>query len=90
MEVSEGRLQLGNAQSSLVQARAAIHAFDVDSVTRYADEGLAISSEAWSRGDRALRELRDRRLGLAVSVALILALVAGLVMKIRYSERATQ
>jgi hypothetical protein len=85
---SEGQFQLGNAQSSRVQARAAIHAFSVDSVARHADEGQEITVEAWGRGSRALRELRIRRIGLAVSVGLILALVAGIVMKIRQTEAA--
>lgn len=86
MEVSNAQFELGGAQNALVQARAAVHAFVIDSVRAHVDEGLRITAEAHDRGRRALRELQFRRTGLGVSVAIILVLIAGLVFKIRHVE----
>jgi hypothetical protein len=71
----------------LVKTRASIHAFSVDAVKKEAAPGLAISQKAYARGIRALDELQFRRKGLAVSVVIILAVVVGLVLKIREIER---
>jgi hypothetical protein len=49
--------------------------------------GLEISDKARARGIRALDEIQFRRKGLAVSVLIILALIVGLVLKIRQMER---
>jgi hypothetical protein len=87
MEVSQAQFELVGARNALVQARAAIHSFDVDSVTRYAEDGLTVASEAFSLGEEALNELTFRRTGLAISVTIILALIVGIVLKIRELER---
>jgi hypothetical protein len=49
--------------------------------------GLEITAKAQARGQRALKELDFRRLGLAISVTIILALIVGLLLKIRQRER---
>jgi len=87
MEVSEAQFELNGAKEALVKARAAVHAFTVEAVKTEAEPGLAIATKAYTRGVRALEELRFRRTGLAVSVGIILALVAGVVLKIRQLER---
>jgi hypothetical protein len=51
------------------------------------DEGLGITSNAWQRGKGAFRDLRIRRIGLAVSSLIIVLLIAGIVMKIHEFER---
>lgn len=86
MEVSQAQFELGNAQNALVQARTAIHAFDVDSVQQHVAAGLEITAAANDRGQRALKELQFRRAGLVVSVTVIIALIVGLVLKIREIE----
>ena len=48
-----------------------------------------MSAKAYGRGVRALGELGFRRKGLAVSLVVILALIVGLVLKIRQLERRT-
>lgn len=83
MEVSQPQFELQAAQNALVQARAAVHAFVLDSVSAHVEEGLRVTAEAHARGERALRELQFRRIGLAVSVTIILALIGGVVLKIR-------
>jgi hypothetical protein len=87
MEVSQARFDLNGASDALIKARAAVHAFQVDPVKRDVEAGLAISAKAHARGVRALQELAFRRKGLAVSLVVVLALIAGLVLKIRQVDR---
>lgn len=87
MEVSQPLFELNGAKTALVKARAAIHGFNLDGVNAEVKQGLEISDKARSRGVRALDELQFRYKGLAVSVLVILALVVGLVLKIRQMER---
>ena len=87
MEVSQPLFDLNGAKTALVKARASIHGFSLDSVNAEVKPGLEISDKARARGVRALDELQFRRKGLAVSVLIILALIVGLVLKIRQMER---
>lgn len=87
MEVSQARFDLNGANDALVKARAAVHAFDVGAVKKETDAGLEIASKAHGRGVRALEELGFRRRGLGVSLVIIVALGAGLLLKIRQLDR---
>jgi predicted CXXCH cytochrome family protein len=87
MEVSQAQFDLKGATDALVKARAAVHAFRVEAVKREVEAGVGISEKAFARGVRALEELQFRRQGLAVSVVIILALIVGLVLKIRQVDR---
>lgn len=87
MEVSQAQFDLNGAKDALVKARAAVHAFTIDAVKKETEPGLAISDKAYARGVRALDELRFRRRGLGVSLVIILAVIAGLVLKIRQVDR---
>jgi predicted CXXCH cytochrome family protein len=87
MEVSQAQFDLNAAKDALVKARAAVHAFTVEAVKQDVEAGLAVSAKAYARGVRALDELGFRRKGLAVSLIVILAVIAGLVVKIRQLER---
>ncbi len=86
MEVSAALVGLTEAQSALVKARAAVHTFEPDLVRGEIEPGREIASASLTRGLAALRDLQTRRLGLAVSVIIIGALVVGLVLKIRDME----
>ena len=86
MEISEARFDLNEATTALVSARTAVHSFALDSVSEEVEAGLEVTSTVHSRGLEALGDLQFRRLGLAVSVAIILALILGLVLKIRQIE----
>ena len=89
IEVSEALFGLNEATTALVSARTAVHSFSLDSVAEEVEAGLAVTSAAIASGEEALGEFLVRRLGLAISVALILALIVGLVLKIRKVEQAT-
>jgi len=86
MEVSEASFHLSDARTALVGARTAVHSFRVDSVAAAVETGLEVASAAYASGEEALDELQVRRMGLAVSVAIILVLIVGLVLKIRQIE----
>jgi hypothetical protein len=86
MEVSQAQFDLNGAKTALVKARASIHGFNLNGVNAEVKPGLEISDKARARGVRVLDELQFRRKGLAVSAVIILALVVGLVMKIRQME----
>lgn len=86
MEVSQPLFELNEAKTALIKARAAIHSFKLDDVEAQVKPGLDVTQKARSRGLSALEELQFRRKGLAVSVLIILALIVGLIMKIRRME----
>jgi hypothetical protein len=87
VEVSQAQFDLNSAFDALVKARAAVHSFTVAAVSAQVGEGRAIAARAHARGLRAHEELLFRRRGLAVSVIIILTLIAALVLKIRQIER---
>jgi hypothetical protein len=87
MEISQAQFDLNGAKDALIKARAAVHAFTVEAVKRDVEPGLAVSAKAYARGVRALEELGFRRKGLGVSLLVILAVIVGLVVKIRQLER---
>ncbi len=87
MEVSQPLFDLNGANTALVKARAAIHGFNLNGVNTEVKPGLEVADKAHARGVRALDELQFRRKGLAISALIILALVIGLVMKIREMEK---
>jgi hypothetical protein len=89
MEVSQAQFDLQAARNTLIQARAAVHSFVVDSVEAHVSEGLKIAAEAHVKGERALREIRFRRTGLTISAIIILGLIVGIVLKIRQIEPRT-
>jgi hypothetical protein len=90
MEVSEAQFGLGDARTALISARTAIHSFSLEAVREEVDAGLEVTAAAYTGGEGALRDVQVRRIGLAVSVAIILVLIVGLVMKIRQFERSAQ
>ncbi len=87
MEVSQAQFDLNGAKDALVKARTAVHTFTVQAVKQEVEAGLTISQKAYARGVRALDELQFRRKGLAVSLVIVLALIAAVVMKIRQLDR---
>ncbi|HEY7167648.1 MAG TPA: cytochrome c3 family protein [Candidatus Binatia bacterium] len=87
MEVSQPLFELSGAKTALVKARASIHGFNLAGVQAEVKPGTEISEKARARGVRALDELQFRRKGLAISALVILALVVGLILKIRQMER---
>jgi predicted CXXCH cytochrome family protein len=86
MEVSQPLFDLNGAKTAVIKARASIHGFNLDGVKAEVKPGLEISQKAYARGVKILEELQYRRKGLAVSALIIVALIVGLVLKIRRLE----
>jgi hypothetical protein len=87
MEVSQPQFDLKDAANNLVEARLAVHTFNVANVRGPVEKGLIIARRTYDQGASALAELRFRRDGLFVSLAIILLVITGLVLKIRQVER---
>jgi predicted CXXCH cytochrome family protein len=86
MEVSQAQFDLNSATTSLVSARTAVHSFSAENVREEVEAGLQVTAQAYARGQDAMDELQFRRIGLAVSVSVLLLLIVGLVLKIRQLE----
>jgi hypothetical protein len=72
-----------------VEARAVIHTADLDSIASKIADGRDVAATGRSSGEAAFSELDLRRTGLAISSAVILVLIIGLVLKIRQVDRGT-
>ncbi len=86
MEVSQALFELEEVNNALTKARGAIHALSIDPVKAEVDEGLKLTAAGLQRGEVALQDFFARRLGLAASFFFILALIAGIVVRIRLME----
>lgn len=87
MEISSGRELLKQANDQLVGLRAAIHSFSLPPIEAALAEGEGLAGRAEAQGREALRDWRNRRLGMAASLVIILALMGLLAMRIRSVER---
>ncbi|HKJ93587.1 MAG TPA: cytochrome c3 family protein, partial [Longimicrobiales bacterium] len=91
MEVSQTLFELDDVNDALTKARTAIHTMHVAPVSKEIDVGMAVATKAQQRGRAAMSEHRFRRIGLAISAAIILILVLGIGLKIRQiEERASE
>jgi hypothetical protein len=86
IEVSVDQFALRKARDQVVEARVLAHSFDSVRFLAVTAEGLAVAEEGANAGRRASRELGQRRLGLAVSLVVIFAVIVGLVLKVRQIE----
>ena len=93
MDVSQAQFDLTDVTTALTKARTAVHSFRADSVATQVALGLKTASSAASQGEAALAEHSYRRVGLAVSVPIILALAGAIWLRLRMIEadqRATE
>ena len=86
MEVGEARIEQAAARDELTKARVTLHSFDLAKMDENINAGLTITKKTSDAGTQALKERDYRRMGLGVSFAAILVVVAGLWMKIRQIE----
>jgi hypothetical protein len=88
MEVSEAQVRLLDGRESLVKARLTVHSFALNEVRKPVEAGQAVAKETLDAGQAALREKDMRRLGLAISVVFISAMMVALWLLIRRLEAA--
>jgi len=88
MDVGESEFDLkSRGVTAAVEAGALIHAFDPPRMSARADEARDIAHVALDAARAALAELQYRRRGLAVSLVLVVLVLAGLYLKIRDVDR---
>jgi len=87
METSAGRELLKQSEDQVVSLRAVLHSFDLGPIRAVMDEGSGLADRAHGEALAALRDWRNRRLGMALSLGVILVLMAGLILRIRRMER---
>jgi hypothetical protein len=86
IEVTADRFALRTGRDHLVEARVLVHAFDEERFLASVNEGTKSANAGVTAAERAFAELRQRRVGLVVSLAVIAAVIAGLVLKLREIE----
>ena len=86
MEAGPGREGLKAAQDALVGVRAGLHSFDPKQIGGALAEGADHARRATDYGREALRDWRNRRLGMVLSLLVILILIGLVVAKIRQLE----
>jgi predicted CXXCH cytochrome family protein len=89
MEISEAKLNQSQARDALTKARVTIHSFQPGKVAEDIQAGLKVASANHQAGLDALAERDYRRVGLAVSLLAIVAVLIGLRLYIRKIESPT-
>jgi hypothetical protein len=87
MEVGEDRFALQKAQDSLVESRVLAHSFDLSRFMTAATAGIAAADGGITAGQRLFTELRHRRVGLGLSLIVIVAVIVGLAFKVKELDR---
>ena len=86
MEVGSDQVELRKAHDQLVEARVLAHSFDENKFLAAVQDGVQSADAGVAAGRRAFAELRRRRLGLGVSLVVILAAIIALAFKVRELE----
>jgi predicted CXXCH cytochrome family protein len=86
MDVSQAQFDLTDVTNALTKARTAIHTFRADSVGAQIAIGVKTSTKAAQQGQAALAEHSYRRIGLAISVPIILLLAGAVWLRLRIIE----
>ena len=87
MEVSEDRFALQKAKDSLVESRVLAHSFDLERFMTAASAGITTADQGVAAARRAFGELRFRRVGLGLSLLVIGAVIAALLIKVKELDR---
>jgi predicted CXXCH cytochrome family protein len=83
MEISRARAAYKESADKMVGIRAGLHAFDSTQVVGSIAEGEGLARDANDRAMAALRDWKNRRIGMAASLGAILVVIALLVSRIR-------
>jgi hypothetical protein len=86
MEVGTGRDALREARDHMTNVRAALHSFDLGTIRGVLNDGESGARKGRELAERALRDWRGRRIGMALSLGVILMLIGLLILKIRSIE----
>jgi predicted CXXCH cytochrome family protein len=87
VETASGHEVLKQANDALVGLRATLHSFSRPTIEAALAEGEGFAGHAEAQAREALRDWRNRRLGMALSLGVILVLMGLLVARIRRVDR---
>jgi hypothetical protein len=78
---------LQRARTPLIESRALQHTVDLEQIEAKAEESLTISQQVTASAEEALAGLDTRRLGMIISLAVILITIVALVLIKRELDR---
>jgi hypothetical protein len=87
MDTEIARATLREARDRMTNVRAALHSFNRTTITGVLKEGEDFVRQGSGQAAGLLRDWRNRRVGMALSLVVILALIGLLVARIRSLER---
>jgi hypothetical protein len=87
MDTESARAALREARDRMTNVHSALHSFDRALISGVLKEGEQFAGEAHTHAGTALRDWRNRRVGMALSLVVILAMMGLLVLRIRTMER---
>ncbi len=88
MLMDEADTDLQRAREEIITARTQVHTASVAAVAEHTDAAIQASDRALASARAAFDEIRYRRTGLLIALALILLAIIALAMMIRQIERA--
>ncbi len=87
MGVEKAKFSLNEVKDYLVKAKIKVHEFEEKSVLEELSKAEQIIESAIKKGKEALQEWQFRRVGLGVSLVLIILTIIALILKIRTLEQ---
>ncbi len=87
MLMDEARVELEGARQEIIQARTLVHTVAALPVRQRTGAAIAASDKAAQAARAAFAEIRHRRTGLLVALAVILLAIVALVLRIRQVEQ---
>jgi predicted CXXCH cytochrome family protein len=83
IEVSNSKFKLSQASTILIQTRNLTHSLDLEKISTKTSEGWKIAEEVEKEGLLALKEAKERRIGLIITTLFILIFALSLILRIR-------
>lgn len=90
METEAARATLHEARDQATNVRAALHSFDRGTITGILAQSEKLLGQSTGEANRLLRDWRNRRVGMALSLVAILILMGLLILRIRRLDRPAE
>jgi len=89
VEGGQARFDLGAAKDNLTRVRSVVHTFDQEQVREITTAGINIASDVKLMAKAALDDIKIRRIGLAVSLLVIIFVAVMIRLKIKKVDSVT-
>jgi hypothetical protein len=90
MNTDDARTTLREARDRMTNVRSALHSFDRKTIGDVLSEGETFVAQGTGQARGLLQDWRNRRVGMALSLIVILALMGLLIVRIRALERPAE